>query len=111
MGGEKASAALEAFIDKTIELAKARGYNPTIFQGMRRQHGTLQAIEMLVQSGDVQSGFRRLKQLGLLEWSIEAAVTRFPAEFTQNARQCAGWRLQQVQSEKPGRSTDVGMDN
>jgi len=35
----KASAALEAFIDKTIELAKERGYNPTVFRGMRAQHG------------------------------------------------------------------------
>ena len=98
MGTErKASPALEAFIDRTIELAKERGYNPTVFRGMRAQHGTLEAIERLVQSGDVQSGFKRLKQLGLLEWTIEAAVMKFPTEFTRNARQCAEWRLQQVQ--------------
>jgi hypothetical protein len=89
----KASSGLEAFIDKAIELANERGYHPTIFQGMRRQHGTLQAIEKLVQSGDVQSGFRRLIQLGLLDWTIESAVIKFPAEFTRNARQCAEWRL------------------
>ena len=71
MGTEQiASAALEAFIDKAIKLAKERGYNPTIFQGMQRQYGTLKAIEKLVQSGDVQSGFKRLKQLDLLEWTI-----------------------------------------
>ena len=106
MGTERiASAALEAFIDKTIELAKERGYNPTVFRGMRAQHGTVQAIEKLVQSGDVQSGFRRLKQLGLLEWTIEAAVTKFPTEFTRNARQCAEWRLQQVQPKSPESSS------
>jgi hypothetical protein len=92
-----ASAALEAFIDKAIEFAKERKYNPTIFQGMRRQYGTLNAIEKLVQSGEVQSGFTRLKQLGLLEWSIESAVTKFPAEFSHDARECAEWRLRQVQ--------------
>jgi hypothetical protein len=98
MGNEQvASAALEAFIDESIKLAKAHGYNPTVFQGMRRQHGTLQAIEKLVQSGEVQSGFKRLKQLGLLEWSIESAVTKFPTEFTRHARECAEWRLRQVQ--------------
>jgi hypothetical protein len=91
-----ASPALEAFIDESIRLAKVRGYNPTVFQGMRRQLGTLQAIEKLVQSGDIQSGFRRLKKLGLLEWSIESAVTKFPSEFSRDARQCAEWRLGQA---------------
>lgn len=100
MGTERvASAALEAFIDEAIKLAKQHGYKPIIFQGMRRQYGTLEAIERLVQSGDVQSGFKRLNQLGLLDWTIESAVTKFPTEFTHNARECAEWRLQQVQLE------------
>jgi len=34
-----ASPGLEAFIDKTIELVKARGCNPAVFIGMRRQQG------------------------------------------------------------------------
>ncbi len=98
MGTERtASPALEAFIGKSVELAKERGYNPAIFIGMRRQYGTVDAIERLVQSGDLQSGFKRFNQLALLDWTIESAVTRFPAEFTRNARQCAEWRLQQVQ--------------
>jgi len=91
-----ASTALEAFIAEGIRLAKERGYNPTIFVGMRHQHGTIDAIERLVQSGDMQSGFKRLKQLGLIDWTIESAVIKFPAEFSNNARQCAEWRLQQV---------------
>jgi hypothetical protein len=32
-------APLETFIDKTIELVKARGHNPTVFIGMGRQQG------------------------------------------------------------------------
>jgi hypothetical protein len=43
-----------------------------------------------------QSGFSRLNDLGLLAWSIESAVTKFPDEFTRNTRQCAEWRLEQV---------------
>jgi hypothetical protein len=97
MGTERvASPSLEAFIDKSIELSKARGYNPTIFTGMRHQHGTIEAIERLVQSGDIQSGFKRLQQLNLLEWTIEAAVTKFSGEFGRHARECAEWRLAQV---------------
>lgn len=91
-----ASPALEAFIDEGIKLAKGQGYNPTIFIGMRHQYGTLDAMERLVQSGDIQSGFKRLNQLNLLEWTIESAITKFPTEFSRNARQCAEWRLQQV---------------
>jgi hypothetical protein len=56
MGTERtASPALESFIDKTIELAKGRGYNPATFIGMRHQYGTIDAIERLVQSGDMDS--------------------------------------------------------
>jgi hypothetical protein len=96
MGKRTASPALEAFIDKTIEPAKERGYNPTIFIGMRHQYGTIDAIERLVQCGDIQSGFKRLNQLWLSEWTIESAVTKFPAEFSRNAKQCAEWRIEQV---------------
>ena len=94
-----ASPELEAFIDEGLRLSKERGYNPTVFVGMRHQHGTIEAIERLVQSGDLQSGFKRLKQLGLIDWTIESAVNKFPAEFTRNSRQCAEWRLQQVRPE------------
>ena len=91
-----ATAGLEAFIDEMLNLAKAKGYVPTAFIGMRRQYGTVDAIERLVESGDPQSGFKRLRALNLIEWSIEAAVLRFPDEFTCEARQCAEWRLKQV---------------
>jgi hypothetical protein len=91
-----ASPELEAFVDEGMRLAKERGYNPSIFVGMRHQFGTIDAIERLVQSGEMQSGFKRLRQLGLLDWTIEAAVIRFAAEFSNNAKQCAEWRLQQV---------------
>jgi hypothetical protein len=48
MGAKRpASPALEAFIDEGIKLAKQRGYNPTIFVGMRHQYGTVDAIERL----------------------------------------------------------------
>jgi hypothetical protein len=98
MGAKRtASPSLEAFIDEGIRLSKKRGYNPTIFIGMRHEHGTIDAIERLVQSGEIQSGFKRLKQLSLLDWTIEAAVIKFPAEFSNNAKQCAEWRIQQVQ--------------
>lgn len=88
-----ASAGLEAFIDETIRLARQDGYHPTAFIQMRSRHGTVAAISRLVMSGDIQSGFKRLKDLGLLNWTIEAAVMKFPAEFSADTRDCAQFRL------------------
>jgi hypothetical protein len=89
----EASAALEAFIDETIRRAAKVGYHPTVFIGMREKLGTVTAISKLVESGDVQSGFKRLSKLGLLDWTIEAAVGKFPSEFSATARECAAFRL------------------
>ena len=91
-----ATPGLEAFIDQMIKLAKPHRYTPTTFIGMRRQYGTIRAIERLVESGDIQSGFDRLSKIGLLDWTIEAAVIKFPEEFGHSTRECAKWRLEQV---------------
>jgi hypothetical protein len=44
-----ASPSPEALIDETIPVARERGYNSTVFIGMRRQYGIIDAIERLVQ--------------------------------------------------------------
>jgi hypothetical protein len=90
---------LEAFIDEGIRRSIRGGYNPTIFVGMRARHGTVEAITRLVQSGEIQSGFKRLNELGLLEWSIESAIIKFPHRFSANARECAEFRLRLVYDE------------
>ena len=89
----EASPALEAFVDETVRLAASKGYHPTAFIGMRRRFGTVEALSRLVESGDVQTGFHRLCQLGLREWTIEQAVLSFPDEFTETDRECAAFRL------------------
>lgn len=60
---------------------------------MRQRHGTVKAISKLVESGDIQSGFKRLNSLGLIDWTIEAAVTKFPEEFSPTTLECAEFRL------------------
>lgn len=94
----EASLALEAFVDEGIRLGRKSGYSPTVFEGMRKRHGTLGAINRLVVSGDIQSGFTRMKDLGLLEWTIEAAVMLFPDEFSKEVREAAEWRLSQARA-------------
>lgn len=87
---------LEDWVDESIKRSRSRGYHPTVFIGMRERFGTRVAIEHLVRSGEIQSGFHRLRQLGMLTWSIEAAVRQFPDEFTAEARECAEFRLNNV---------------
>jgi hypothetical protein len=89
----KASRELETFIDEAIRRCARAGYHPTVFQRMRHQHGTLEAIARLLPSGEVQTGFKKLKSLGMLDWSIEAATLKFAEEFTLTERQCAEFRL------------------
>lgn len=92
-----ASLELEACVDESIERSKKAGYYPTTFILMRKRHATVPAMTQLVESGDIQSGFKRLKQLGLAEkWSIEAIILKFPHEFTAPAVECARWRLEHI---------------
>jgi len=54
------AAALEAFVDETIRLARKHGYHPTEFLRMRSRYGTVGAISRLVRSGDIQPRARRV---------------------------------------------------
>ena len=91
-----ASPELESFIEEAIRLGRDKGYNPTIFIGMRQSLGTIPSISKLVRSGDLQSGFERLQKLNLLDWTIEAAVEKFPSEFDKHDIECAAFRLRQA---------------
>ena len=92
------SAELEEFVDESIRKSSEHGYLPTVFIGMRGRLGTVGAIDRLVRNGDIQGGFKRLEALGLLEWTVETAVLRFPGEFSREVREAAEWRLSQARS-------------
>ena len=87
---------LDEFVDELIRLSNQAGYDPKAFRQMRARLGTVEAIKRLVIAGEIQSGFTRLKELGLLEWSLEAAVLKFPTEFTSEYEEAAKWRLDQA---------------
>jgi hypothetical protein len=87
---------LDSFIYESIRLSRAKKYYPTTFEGMRDRLGTKEAIRRLVINGDIQNGFKRMKQEGLLDWSLEAAVLKFPKEFDKAAYEAAEWRLEQA---------------
>jgi hypothetical protein len=90
--------ALDDFIDETIRRSREGGCYPTAFMEMRSRWGTKGAIERLLVAGDIESGFKRLNCLNMLEWTIEAAVLKFPEVFTnREVRAAAEWRIRQAQ--------------
>jgi len=87
---------LEAWVDDSIQLVEAKGYRPSEFIAMRERYGTAPAMERLMRSGTVQSGFIRLKKLGMIEWSVEAGILKFRERFTEPACDAAAWRLDHI---------------
>jgi hypothetical protein len=85
---------LDAWIDEATRQCAERGYRGPIFERMRRKHGTVGAMERIVKTTDIQSGFVRLKELGILQWSIEEGVCRFADRFTSEALVYAQFRLE-----------------
>jgi hypothetical protein len=65
---------------------------------MRARWRTKEAIRRLVTSGEIQSEFKRMIPLGLREWTLEAAVLKFPGEFDKEEIEAARWRLDQANS-------------
>jgi hypothetical protein len=88
---------LEAFIDESLRRSSKKDYPATVFRRMRRDYGTVAAIERLVVDGEIQSGFKALVSLGMRDWTIEAAVLKFPARFNKSAVECAEFRLRVAQ--------------
>lgn len=88
--------ALEIFIDEGLRRGRALGYRPTVFLDMRERLKTQPAIKQLLKQGDIQSGFKRMVQLGLRDWTIEAAAIKFPSLFAKDIRAAAQWRLEQA---------------
>jgi hypothetical protein len=92
---------LEQFLDEGIARCRAKRYPPTKFEQMRvdyRRRGlkSEELIKTLVISSDMQSGFKEMERLGILEWSLEAAVLKFPGRFDKETREAAAWRLEEV---------------
>jgi hypothetical protein len=50
---------------------------------------------------------KKLKALGLLDWSIEATVMKFKTEFANAGRECAEFRLRLARDEEPGNWIDA----
>lgn len=87
----------DEFVLAGVERVKHRGYNPTMFLRLIKEHGgTVNAAKVLLASTRKTSyGFERLWELGELETSVEFAVCLpwFRPLFTLGEQDEAGQRL------------------
>ena len=61
---------------------------------MLEKHGPVEALSILVESGELQSGFKALRDAGLLHESFEQLVVNHGAElFDTPTIEAAQWRL------------------
>ncbi|MCW2904830.1 MAG: hypothetical protein JWO67_7095 [Streptosporangiaceae bacterium] len=87
----------EHYVLSGVDRLKARGYNPTLFLRLVREHGgAVNAAKILLGNGKHTSyGFERLWEMGELESSIEFAVSLpwFRSLFTPDEQDEAERRL------------------
>lgn len=91
---DMASPELISEVNRTIEVYEEAIGN---FAGRTRQmindRGYIPALSRLVQSPDLQTGFRVLRDRGDLENTFEAVIVRFSNEFSVQVTEAAQWRL------------------
>lgn len=85
--------ALESYVDLGIQLAKERGYYPVRFVQLRKEYQTVEAMRRLVETGELQAGLLKCVELGLLPYSVEETVLKFPQCFKKRTVECAEFRL------------------
>ncbi|MYB34652.1 MAG: hypothetical protein F4X92_05935 [Gammaproteobacteria bacterium] len=61
---------------------------------MIQQYGSIGALSRLVESADLQRGFRVLRDSGKLEYSFESVIVRHADSFPKNVVDAARWRLE-----------------
>lgn len=88
----------EARVRSAILECHGLGYHPADFEGMLRNDTATRVAQRLVQSGELQSGLRRLAQMGRLDLAIESIMLdpEFESLFAERLREAARWRLEQV---------------
>ncbi len=92
---------LEQFIVESLKRSSEKKYHPTGFLQMvpkafpseSARLGLIEAIRRCVESSEPKSGFRRMVDLDLKDWTLEAAVLRFPELFKPQAIAYAETRL------------------
>jgi len=83
-----------AAVAETIEIyEQMTGHAASRTRQMIQEYGEVRALSRLMISGDLQQGFRVLRDNGQLEHTFEALVVRFSHIFSAETVRAAQWRL------------------
>jgi len=95
---DELAATFEERLRESIRLSIELGYNPTTFTEMLERHGGVQTAKRLIAAGEIQSGIRRMAELGRLDITMERIMleTEFSSLFTEGDVESARWRLEEV---------------
>jgi hypothetical protein len=81
-------------LTRTINLYEELiGHTAVRTHQMIERHGATEALSRLMISGDLQRGFKVLRDRNLLDESFEALVIRFQELFAKKVVEAATWRL------------------
>ncbi|HTX79736.1 MAG TPA: hypothetical protein VMC62_08710 [Longilinea sp.] len=69
------------------------GHRANNARPMIAQYGEIEALSRLMKSGDLQQGFKALRDSGQLDKTFEALITTHPELFDQGIVEAAQWRL------------------
>lgn len=95
---EELAERFEAKLRHSIEISRSIGYTPTVFIGMPDRHGGVETAKRLIAAGDLQSGIRKMAELGRLDITMERIMLEpaFAPLFTEGELAAAQWRLDQL---------------
>ena len=89
-----ASPALITAVNHVVEVYEdISGEYASRTRQMLDRHDYINALTRIVESPDLQSGFRALRDRGQLDLTFEAVVVQYANEFSQQTVQAAQWRL------------------
>lgn len=95
---ESAERAFDRAMRSACDEAAEAGYYPTRFLEKLERIGAVPYAKELVRSGELEAGLKRLNEMKRLDLSIEHLVvdSRFRELFSEEERDAAQWRLDQV---------------
>lgn len=96
---DRASQQLRVFVYEGIRRGAAKGFDPSAFIKLLDTYEMKRAISKLVTGDDILGDFQRLVELDLVNWTVEAAVEKFPSEFSERDIECARIRLSQARQQ------------
>ena len=85
-------------IEESLAVSLRHGYPAPIFRQMWRADPSMRMLENMMKQPDIQTGLKRMAELGLLKHSVEQVVIDY--SLNREAVVAAEWRLRMVKQQR-----------